>query len=83
VDQPATRPLPTQDNITQNKRRKTSIHQVEIEPTTLVFEWAKTVHALDHAATAIGTNRINHANFSFLQQTLQNKFQFTWNEAVK
>jgi hypothetical protein len=25
------------------------------EPTTLVFKWAKTVHALDHAATVIGS----------------------------
>jgi hypothetical protein len=28
--------------------------QVKFEPTIPVFEWAKTVHALDHAATVIG-----------------------------
>jgi hypothetical protein len=29
---------------------------VRLEPTTLVFERAKTVHVLDHAATLVGTH---------------------------
>jgi hypothetical protein len=29
--------------------------RVEFEPTIPAFEWAKTVHALDSAATVIGT----------------------------
>jgi hypothetical protein len=29
--------------------------RVGFEPTTPVFEWAKTVHALDRAATVVGT----------------------------
>jgi hypothetical protein len=39
---------------TQNKRTKTSMHQVEFEPRIRVFEQAKTVQAIDHAATLIG-----------------------------
>jgi hypothetical protein len=37
----------------QNKHTQTSMPQVEFELTIPVFEWAKTVHALDHAATVI------------------------------
>jgi hypothetical protein len=33
--------------------------QVRFEPTIPVFDWAKTVHAIDVAATVIG-NRIIH-----------------------
>jgi hypothetical protein len=56
-DQPVVRPLPTH-RITQthNKRKQTSIPLVGSEPTTPVFERAKTVHALDRAATVIGTH---------------------------
>jgi hypothetical protein len=32
--------------------------QVGFEPTTLIFEWAKIVHALDRAATFIGNPKI-------------------------
>jgi hypothetical protein len=39
---------------TQNKRRQTSMPHVEFEPTTPVFERAKTVHALNCTATEIG-----------------------------
>jgi hypothetical protein len=46
-DQPVAKPLPTQ---TQNKRRHTSIPQVEFEPTIPAFERGKTVHALYRAA---------------------------------
>jgi hypothetical protein len=39
---------------TQNKRKKAFKPQVEFEPTIPVFQLAKTVHAVDRAATAIG-----------------------------
>jgi hypothetical protein len=48
-DHPVAKPLST-----QNKRTQTSILRVRFEPTIPVFEWAKTVHALDSAATVIG-----------------------------
>jgi hypothetical protein len=55
-DQPVTRPLPTHRTIqTQNKRPQTSMHQVGFELTIPAFERAKTVHALDRAATVIGS----------------------------
>jgi hypothetical protein len=38
---------------TQNKREQTSMPSVVLEPTTSVFERAKTVHDLDRAATVI------------------------------
>jgi hypothetical protein len=38
----------------QHKHTQTSMPQVGFEPTIPVFEWAKTVHALDRAATVIG-----------------------------
>jgi hypothetical protein len=54
-DQPVARPLPThRTSQTQNKRTLTSMLRVGFEPTIPVFERAKTVHALDHAATLIG-----------------------------
>jgi hypothetical protein len=40
---------------TQNKRRETSMPRVGFEPTIPAFERAKTIHALDHAASVIGT----------------------------
>jgi hypothetical protein len=42
----------------QNKRTQTSTPQVGLEPTIPVFEWAKTVHALDRAATVTGRRSI-------------------------
>jgi hypothetical protein len=39
---------------TQNKPTKISLALVGFEPTIPVFERAKTVHALDSAATVIG-----------------------------
>jgi hypothetical protein len=48
-DQLVARPLPT-----QNKRTQTSMPRVGFEPTIPVFKRAKTVHALDCAATVIG-----------------------------
>jgi hypothetical protein len=54
-DQPIARPLPTHRTTQpQNKRTQTSMPQVGFEPMIPVFERAKTVHALDRAATMIG-----------------------------
>jgi hypothetical protein len=54
-NQPVTRPLSThRATQTQNKRPQTSMYRVGFEPTIPVFERAKTVHALDRAATLIG-----------------------------
>jgi hypothetical protein len=55
-NQPVARPLPTHRTTrTQNKRTQTSMPRKGFEPTTPVLERAKTVHALDRAATVIGT----------------------------
>jgi hypothetical protein len=55
-DQPAAKQLPTyRATQTQSKRTQTSMPQVRVEPTISVLEWAKTVHALDRAATVIGS----------------------------
>jgi hypothetical protein len=55
-DQPVARPLPTHRTTqTQNKRTHTSMPRVGFKPTITVFERAKTVLALDRAATVIGT----------------------------
>jgi hypothetical protein len=54
-DQPVARPLLTHRTTqTQNKRTLTSLPWVGFEPTIPAFERAKTVHALDRAATVIG-----------------------------
>jgi hypothetical protein len=53
-DQPVSRPLPTLRTQTLNKRTQTTMPRVGFEPTTPVFERAKTVHALGRAATVIG-----------------------------
>jgi hypothetical protein len=39
---------------TKNKHKQTSMTRVGLEPMILAFERAKTVHALDRAATVIG-----------------------------
>jgi hypothetical protein len=58
-DQPVARPLPTyRTTQTQNKRTQTSMPRVGFEPTTPVFEWAKTFHALDRAGTVVGSTLI-------------------------
>jgi hypothetical protein len=41
----------------QNKRKQTTMPQVEFEPTTPVFEQGKTVRALDRAANVIGSHK--------------------------
>jgi hypothetical protein len=54
-DQPVIRPLPTRKTKqTQTKRTQTFMSQAWFETATPVFERAKAVHALDHAATVIG-----------------------------
>jgi hypothetical protein len=56
VDQPVARPLPTHKiTQTQNKGTQTSMPRVGFESTTPMFERAKTVHALDRAATVISS----------------------------
>jgi hypothetical protein len=53
-DQPVARPLLTHRTTqTQNKSTHTFMPWVEFEPTIPVFERAKTVHALERAATVI------------------------------
>jgi hypothetical protein len=55
-DQPVARPLSTHRTTqTQNKRIQTFMSRIRFEPTTLVFERVKTVHALDCVATVSGT----------------------------
>jgi hypothetical protein len=49
---------------TQYKRGQTSMPRVGFEPTIAVFERAKTVHALDSAATVIGENIIHTTQIS-------------------
>jgi hypothetical protein len=41
---------------TQNKRRQISMPRVGFEPMIPAFEQVKTVHALDRAATVIGSD---------------------------
>jgi hypothetical protein len=49
-DQPVANPLPTQIPA----QTQTSMPEVGFEPTILVFEQAKIIHALNRAATVIG-----------------------------
>jgi hypothetical protein len=57
-DQPVPRPLPAhRATQTQNKRTQTSMPWVGCSPTIPVFERAKTVHAMNRAATVIGRER--------------------------
>jgi hypothetical protein len=66
-DQPVVRPLPTHRTAqTQNKRTLKSIPQVGFEPTTPAFELAKTVHALDSAATLIGKRLPQYDNVYYV-----------------
>jgi hypothetical protein len=53
-DQPVARPLPTHRTTQTQKRTQTSMPWEGFEPTISAFEWAKTVHAIDRAAIAIG-----------------------------
>jgi hypothetical protein len=51
------------------------MHRVGFEPTTPVFERAKTVHALDRAATVIGEE--NAYNTKFLWENIDRPFRRT------
>jgi hypothetical protein len=54
-EQPVARPLPAHRTAqAQNKRTQTSMPQIGFEPTTPVFQRAKTIHILDLSATVIG-----------------------------
>jgi hypothetical protein len=60
-DQPVTRPLPKHRTTqTQNKHTLTSISRVGFEPTSPVFERAKTVHTLDSTAAEIDSSSLLH-----------------------
>jgi hypothetical protein len=62
-DQPVARPLQSHRTArTQNRRTQISMFQVGFEPMIPVFERAKAVHALDRAATAIGTSSTTLGN---------------------
>jgi hypothetical protein len=55
-DKPVASPLRTHRTTqTQDKSTQTSMPPVGLEPTIPVFERTKTVHALDRAATVIGS----------------------------
>jgi hypothetical protein len=60
-DQSVVRPLHIQK---QNKRRQTSMPWVGFEPTISAFERAKTVHAIDRAATVIGSIQSHGSAFT-------------------
>jgi hypothetical protein len=62
-DQPVARQLPAHRTTrTQNKRKQASMPWVGFEPTIPAFERAKTVHALDRAATVIVSLNVNKWN---------------------
>jgi hypothetical protein len=52
-DQLAVRPLPTQDNANTEWTQTNIMLRVGFEPTTPVFERAKTFHAVDPAAAVL------------------------------
>jgi hypothetical protein len=53
-DYPVARPLPTHRTTQTQNKRTHAMPRVGFEPTIPAFEQAKTIHALDRAATAIG-----------------------------
>jgi hypothetical protein len=58
-DQPVARQLPEHRTAqTQHERTQSFMPQVRFEPTIQVFDGAKTVHALDRAATVIGIRKL-------------------------
>jgi hypothetical protein len=60
-DQLVARPLPKHRTAhTQNKRTHISMPWVGIEPTILVFEWAKTIHDFDRAAGLAVAQAVSH-----------------------
>jgi hypothetical protein len=64
-DQPVARPLPTHRTTqTQDKRTQTSMPRVGFEPTTPVFEPARTVYSVDRAAIVICDPAIRRCIFT-------------------
>jgi hypothetical protein len=45
---------------TEQHKHRINAHRHQFEPTVPAFEWAKTVHALDHRATVIGIKYHSH-----------------------
>jgi hypothetical protein len=57
------------------KRTQTSMPQVGFEHTTPVFKWAKTVDALDRAASVIGAKTLRNLNYGCVQlDQIYNRF---------
>jgi hypothetical protein len=64
-DQHVERRLPTHRAAqTQNKRTQTFMPRMGFEPTTSVFERAKTVYVLDRTATMIGACNLYFSKFN-------------------
>jgi hypothetical protein len=60
-DQPVAKPLPIHKSTkAENKHIQTSMLRVGFEPTSQVFFWVKTFHALEHAAIVIGRHHFAH-----------------------
>jgi hypothetical protein len=72
-DQPVARPLPTRRTTQTQKRKQTSMPRVGFELTIPLFERAKTVHALDRAATVIGS--LNNHSRENLSTQLVNSYR--------
>jgi hypothetical protein len=65
-DQPIARPLLYTEQHKQNKRTQTSMPRVGLKPTTPAFEQAKTLRALNRAATEIDRpTYCSHINCNF------------------
>jgi hypothetical protein len=70
-NQPVARPLPAHtEQHKQNKRTQTYMSRVRFKPTIPAFGRAKTVHALECAATVIAALPSTFNNFQKLDRTL-------------
>jgi hypothetical protein len=79
VDQSVARPRPTpRTTQTQNKRTQTLMPWVGFEPTIPVFERAKTVHALDRAATVIGELHTTNWGGTWQKQNCRRSLRFKY-----
>jgi hypothetical protein len=67
-DQPVLMPLPThRTRETKKNRTQTSMPPLGFEPTTPVFERAKTVHALESTTTGSEVSLLRYINYYILQ----------------
>jgi hypothetical protein len=83
-DQPVARPLPTRRTTqTQNKRTQTSMPRVGFESKFQAFERAKTVHALERAATVIGWLALLLRNVASMCKRLQRKSSYAITAGVE